>query len=234
MDNNKNVLRLVALIIGIDLNNIVNLKYKKKNELFEIEIENKISKIEIIKLIIFIFSHYCSDPGINRLSLAEYTKASRESVPKNFRLIRENIKYLNNISIKYFNNNKNIVKEKLFERIELKHGKIIYSINNFFKSKLSPKSKDYKFVELPSDFLMDYNYRTQYQNCIKIFLILFYAYDIFSFNLLNNKAKEKQLKENVNEIYSYNKHYKPFSDRFYDNIISSLKNANYYVNDYNK
>ena len=218
IDNNKNILRLISLVLDIKLNDINN---KKKNELVEIIIDYQYSKLETIKLILFIFSKFCEEPDVDTLSLRDYLTCSRDFFPKNLRNIRQNICALKNLRIKYYNNNGKLVEELLFKNLYYKKGKISYNINSFFKSKLSEKNGVHQHFELPADFMVDNDYRNHYQSCVRLLLIIFYIND---YQKLLNVSDEKRVLYFKDIVFNYfKKYYSPFANDFFTKMNNCTK-----------
>ena len=218
IDNNKNILRLISLVLDIKLNDINN---KKKNELVEIIIDYQYSKLETIKLILFIFSKFCEEPDVDTLSLRDYLTFTRAYIPKNLNNVRQNIKALGNAAIVYYDNNKQTVKEPLFQNLIIRNGKIIYKINSFFKSKLSEKNGVHQHFELPADFMVDNDYRNHYQSCVRLLLIIFYIND---YQKLLNVSDEKRVLYFKDIVFNYfKKYYSPFANDFFTKMNNCTK-----------
>ena len=218
IDNNKNILRLISLVLDIKLNDINN---KKKNELVEIIIDYQYSKLETTKLILFIFSKFCEEPDVDTLSLRDYLTFTRAYIPKNLNNVRQNIKALGNAAIVYYDNNKQTVKEPLFQNLIIRNGKIIYKINSFFKSKLSEKNGVHQHFELPADFMVDNDYRNHYQSCVRLLLIIFYIND---YQKLLNVSDEKRVLYFKDIVFNYfKKYYSPFANDFFTKMNNCTK-----------
>lgn len=218
IDNNKNILRLISLVLDIKMNDINN---KKKNELVKIIIDYQYSKLEIIKLILFIFSKYCEEPDINSIKISEFIDSTRLNAPKNISNIRKNITALKSLKIEYYNNNGKLVEELLFKNLYYKKGKISYNINSFFKSKLSEKNGVHQHFELPADFMVDNDYRNHYQSCVRLLLIIFYIND---YQKLLNVSDEKRVLYFKDIVFNYfYKYYNPFTNDYYIKINEFCK-----------
>ena len=198
-----------------DINN------KKKNELVKIIIDYQYSKLEIIKLILFIFSKYCEEPDINSIKISEFIDSTRLNAPKNISNIRKNITALKSLKIEYYNNNGKLVEELLFKNLYYKKGKISYNINSFFKSKLSEKNGVHQHFELPADFMVDNDYRNHYQSCVRLLLIIFYIND---YQKLLNVSDEKRVLYFKDIVFNYfYKYYNPFTNDYYIKINEFCK-----------
>lgn len=218
VDNNKNILRLISLVLDIKLNDINN---KKKNELVKIIIDYQYSKLETIKLILYIFSRYCEEPDINSIKISEFIDSTRLNAPKNISNIRKNITALKSLKIDYYNNNGKKVEELLFQNINYRNGKITYIINSFFMSKLKDKKGVHHRFELPSNFLVDNAYRNHYQNALRLLLIITYMSNYKDIESLNNDERIRYFK---NIIYNYfYKYYCPFTNDYYIKINQFCK-----------
>lgn len=197
------------------------MNFNKKNELVKIIIDYQYSKLETIKLILFIFSKFCEEPDVDTLSLRDYLTFSRDYIPENLKNIRQNIKALGYAEIVYYDNNKRKVKEPLFQKLILKNGKIIYKINTFFKSKLSEKNGVHQRFELPSNFLVDNAYRNHYQNALRLLLIIIYMSNYKDLESINDDERIRYFK---NIIYNYfYKYYRPFTNDYYIKINQFCK-----------
>ena len=209
---------MISLVLDIKLNDINN---KKKNELVEIKTNSKYSRLETIKLILYIFSRYCEEPDINSIKISEFIDSTRLNAPKNISNIRKNITALKSLKIEYYNNNGKKVEELLFQNINYRNGKITYIINSFFKSKLSEKNGVHQRFELPSDFMVDSAYRNHYQNALRLLLIITYMSNYKDLESLNNDERIRYFK---NIIYNYfYKYYSPFTNDYYIKINECCK-----------
>lgn len=198
-----------------DINN------KKKNELVEIKTNSKYSRLETIKLILYIFSRYCEEPDINSIKISEFIDSTRLNAPKNISNIRKNITALKSLKIEYYNNNGKKVEELLFQNINYRNGKITYIINSFFKSKLIDKKGVHQRFELPSDFMVDNAYRNHYQSCVRLLLIIFYIND---YQKLLNVSDEKRVLYFKDIVFNYfYKYYSPFTNDYYIKINECCK-----------
>ena len=215
VDNNKNILRLISLILDVKLNDINS---NKKNEIVEIVIDKNYSKIEIIKLILFIFSRYCEEPDINSIKISEFIDSTRLNAPKNISNIRKNITALKSLKIEYYNNNGKKVEELLFQNINYRNGKITYIINSFFKSKLSEKKGVHQHFELPPDFMVDNAFRNYYQSCVRLMLIIIYINNYEELMCIDDNKRTQYFKNIVNNCFE--KYYNPFTNDFYANTDS--------------
>ena len=218
IDNNKNILRLIALILNVNLNDVNS---NKKNEIVDIKTNSNYSRLETIKLILFIFSKYCEEPDINSIIISEFIDSTRLNAPKNISNIRKNITALKSLKIDYYNNNGKKVEELLFQNINYRNGKITYIINSFFMSKLKDKKGVHHRFELPADFMVDSAYRNHYQNALRLLLIITYMSNYKDLESINDDERIRYFK---NIIYNYfYKYYCPFTNDYYIKINKFCK-----------
>lgn len=180
VDKNNNLYILLLYIISANFQ-VSEKIAKSKNTLIGVSAV-KSKKLDIARMILFIFSKMCSvslkkHSGLLCVDFEEYIYLINRH-HNNLQGQRKVVKALAELQITFCDQNREIHTEYLFKTIKLfydrkaKKSFIGFEINSFFQRKLSARGKDHVRIEYPICVFRDREYRAYSDNCLRFICLM--------------------------------------------------------------